>query len=489
MEHEAAQPSVACDAAGAGPRRDSAAHATILTEAERRTWATSRKIAFAVLAATSLAAGGGAVFFWYLWAITVRLCVDTYLLHTRPSVLLMPEQATSWRDYFSGLDISSFSALILALLCTRLAYVGARNTLRYGWRDGGGYFARAYHSVLFTERFESLCIRLGLLGTLLSFLLAAVAQMSTLSPRALVSNGPTLTDQIARVAEGPGAESPATDGSDGLAPEGLTTSQLSEDIFLLLCASLVSTFVGTGVAYVITPALNWLHDRAVGRHQLREVDASLAAEQFFRQIARTSERLEQFELTTARLTHAAGQIATFETGVSQAAQRLAELLTGLERLQAGLAHAMQTFDVSTRTGKQLAKRLDQIDAMSARMTELLDRLPDRLNDPLKNMALTAMKFRESAMSGEAAFRELKHAASTARESLEMTHQHTHDTWHLLREIHTSVSELAQQEPPAADPDSAVAAAHVRTPSTVAPAREPRAGRHPRRRPWWRRLFG
>lgn len=164
----------------------------------------SRKIAFAVPAATSVAACGGALFFWYPWSSIVRSCVDTYLLHTRPSVLLVPEQATSWRDYFSGLDISSFSALILALLCTRLAYVGARSALRYSWRDGRGYFDRVDHRVLFSVRFESLCIRLGLLGRARSFRLAAVAQMSTFSPRAVISTAPTLTDQIARVADAPG---------------------------------------------------------------------------------------------------------------------------------------------------------------------------------------------------------------------------------------------------------------------------------------------
>jgi hypothetical protein len=42
-----------------------------------------------------------------------------------------------------------------------------------------------------------------------------------------------------------------------------------------------------------------------------------------------------------------------------------------------------------------------------------DRLPERLNDPLKNMSLTAGKFREAALSGEAAFRTLKDVAGTA----------------------------------------------------------------------------
>ena len=82
---------------------------------------------------------------------------------------------------------------------------------------------------------------------------------------------------------------------------------------------------------------------------------------------------------------------------------LSELINGLQR-------AIQTFDVSTHTGKQLSRKLDQLEAMSDRVSSLLDRLPERLNDPLKNMSLTAGKFREAALSGESAFRELREVA-------------------------------------------------------------------------------
>ena len=143
--------------------------------------AQSRKVAFCVLAVCAVLACVGAVYFWYLWFLTAKTCIDTYILKTAQSIIIHPELADSWQSKLIGLDISSFSALTLALLFTRLGYVGSRNTIRYFRRDGWAYFGRAYHSVLFTEGFETLCVRFGLLGTLLSFLLAAVSQLSSAS--------------------------------------------------------------------------------------------------------------------------------------------------------------------------------------------------------------------------------------------------------------------------------------------------------------------
>ena len=50
----------------------------------------------------------------------------------------------------------------------------------------------------------------------------------------------------------------------------------------------MSTFVGTGVAYVVTPSLNWINERALGLHQLGQADTKPAAEEFFRQVTRTA---------------------------------------------------------------------------------------------------------------------------------------------------------------------------------------------------------
>ena len=76
---------------------------------------------------------------------------------------------------------------------------------------------------------------------------------------------------------------------------------------------------------------------------------------------------------------------------------------------------------------------------------MLDRLPERINDPLKNMSLTAGKFREAALSGEAAFRALKDMAGTAGESLKETTLRANTTWQMLREVQDSLKELAKHE--------------------------------------------
>jgi ABC-type transporter Mla subunit MlaD len=411
---------------------------TGLSSAEQQIGAVSRKVAFFVLAASVLPAAVCAVFWWYMWVVTVQACANTYIWRTTDSVPLTLGQTESLQALFSGLDISSFSAMILALLFTRWTYVGGRNSIRYFQRDRSSYFGRAYHSILFTEGFESLCIRMGLLGTLLSFLLAAVSQIALAQTTQAAALGTTVADRIAAVAREP-ADAAGQPGAD-TEPTQITsaTSKLSSDIFLLLCASLVSTFVGTGVAYLVTPSLNWLNERAVGLHQLSYADPRMAAEEFFRQIARTSERLAQFETTTMKLAEAADHISSFEVSVGTAARKLTDLITGLEG-------AVHTFDVSTQSGKQLARKLDHLEAMSDRMRELLDRLPERLNDPLKNMSLTAGKFRDAAMSGEAAFRELKAAAGTAGESLNQTTQRANSTWQMLHQVQESLGELAKNE--------------------------------------------
>jgi hypothetical protein len=431
-------------------------YTTDLTSAERRSLARSRKVAFCVLAACAVLAIGGAVYFWYLWFLTAKTCIDIYILEPADSFINRLKLARSWQSKLIRLDISSFSALILALLFTRLAYVGCRNTLQYFRRDGWSYFGRAYHSVLFTDGFETLCIRFGLLGTLLSFLLAAVAQLASASVTPSTAGRQSLGDKVATVAQesagGPGdvlSEPDVNKNTSG-------TEELSTDIFLLLCASLVSTFVGTGVAYVVTPSLNWINERALGLHQLGQADTKFAAEEFFRQVTRTSRRLAEFETTTVTLAKAADGISRFDANVAKTAQSLGDLIAGFEvrmdtatraltELINGLQRAIQTFDVSTQTGKQLSRKLDQLEAMSDRVSALLDRLPERLNDPLKNMSLTAGKFREAALSGESAFRELKEVAGTARESLSETTHRTHATWQMLRELQDGLKEMARNE--------------------------------------------
>ena len=130
---------------------------TDLTLTEREYLAKSRRFAFGVLATCSLLAFPAMIYFWYLWVLTAQACINLPLTGFENSVLFNPALATSWQSYLIGLDISSFSALTLALLFTRLTYLGIKNSLHFYWRDRQAYFGRAYHSVLFSEGFETLC--------------------------------------------------------------------------------------------------------------------------------------------------------------------------------------------------------------------------------------------------------------------------------------------------------------------------------------------
>jgi hypothetical protein len=455
MAHEQDDPRDVADDVQYVPQSLQDSLTTKLTPAEQRLGATSRKVAFFILAASVLPAAVGAVFWWYMWVVTVQNCIRT-MTPANELETVTTENAQTWQEYIIALDISSFSAMILALLFTRLAFVAGRNSMRYFQRDGWSYFQRAYHSVLFTEGFETLCIRMGLLGTLLSFVLAALVHMSGALPESEPARGPRAADPLAQIAQ---ESAGVTEGTANLAesPSQIPgPREFTEKIFVLLCASLVSTFVGTGTAYMITPTLNWLNERAIGLHQIVHADPRLAADEYFRAIALTSQRLAHFETTTAKLSESVGHICSLEENVGTATKGFAAMIANLEvtiaaaakrltDLIAGLEGAIKTFDVSTHTGKQLTKKLDQFEAMSDRLRDLFDRLPERLNDPLKNMSLSAGKFREAVLSGEAAFRELRTAAGATSESLGQSTERTNTTWQILHEVQVSLGELARNE--------------------------------------------
>lgn len=407
---------------------------TKLSIRERQTGAVSRKLAFGALGVIALVACLLAPYSWYMWTVTARACFNTYFLHEGRPKLLEGDIGT-WQEKLTALDISSFSVLIISLLFTRLAYVGIRNVFQWLRREGRSYFDHAHYTVLFTEDFDTLAIRLGLLGTLLSFLLAALTLMQYDTGETPAATG-TLESEIATLLADDGAAAEDTTGRGA-------TSELSGQMFLLLCASLVSTFVGTGVAYVISPCLNWLNDRAVGRHQIGDAEAELVAEEFFRQISRTSERLAEFQAATTKLAEAADHITTFEASVGQAATNLAALLTQLQA-------AIRTFEISNETGQDLARRLNSLEAEHERLRTVLDQLPDKLNTSMESMSRTSRRFKEAAQSGEVAFRELKSAAGAAHESLNDTAQRTKVIWKLLHEIRDSLSALAKSDQVQAD---------------------------------------
>ena len=353
-------------------------------------------------------------------------------------MILHPELATSWQGKFIGLDISSFSALTLAVFLTRLAYGGGKNTIRFFQRDGQPYFGRAYRSVLFSEGFETLCVRFGLLGTLLSFLLAAVAQMSNDDHPTTSASGTTHGGRSQCRRPRLGGFSGCRRQNAGRKGAGGERATSRRKIFLSALRQSRVNVRGNRCRLRRHPQPQ-LAQRTGGRlasagtGRRGVCSRRVLSADFPYQPAAGRVRDDDRELTEA-----AEHISNFEVSVATAAGQLVKLIAGLER-------AIQTFDVSTQTGKQLARKLDHLEAMSDKLSALLDRLPERLNDPLKNMSLMAKEFRDAAVSGETAFRELKEVAGSARGPLSETTQRTNTTWQMLRELQDSLRELAKSE--------------------------------------------
>ena len=97
MTHETDDPRDVADDVQYAPQSIQDSLTTKLTPAEQRLGATSRKVAFCVLAASVLPAAVCAVFWWYMWVVTVQVCLSTYIWRTTDSILLTPGQTKTWQ--------------------------------------------------------------------------------------------------------------------------------------------------------------------------------------------------------------------------------------------------------------------------------------------------------------------------------------------------------------------------------------------------------
>jgi len=420
-------------------------YTTKLTFAEKSSGAGSRRIAFRLLLGGSLVACIASVYCWYLWGVTAHACVEIYIRQRQESLLLAPDNTKTWQDYFSGLDISSFSALILAFFFTRLAYAGIRNTLWKRHKDGEAYYDHAYDAVLFPEHFELLCIRFGLLGTLLSFLLAAISQMSDPVTRAPSHQPVTLARSLEAIAEESASDDgrpEATSGAEtSTSPSSRKTppnDKLADNMFLLLCASLVSTFVGTLIAYMALPPLNWLNDRATGMHQRGLTDEEATTEEFFRQLDRTSQRLAEFESATTALSGTAAGVIQFQTAAAEASENFSEMAHLL-------TEATELFEASNKHTEKLTKCMDAFEGQSSRISLQLHDFARELQDPLDRMFKAAGAVQESAIAGSSTYKELRLLAEAMRDPLDKINSSSHITWKLLKEVRDSLSLLASSE--------------------------------------------
>jgi hypothetical protein len=445
------------------PARESSR--TVLAPTERSGGGKWRRLSFHALLGIASASVVAAAYWWYMWFVTAEACLYAYVLphgsregsgqqHSLLSILKNPGswRECSWRDYFIALDITSIAALTLALFFTYLAWSGIRNTAWRRYRDGKAYFENAYHTGLFSRSFLQLCIQFGLLGTLLSFLLAAVAQIGVAVSKtdatrsSSVVEEPTLAKDVRAIVQEPThRDAGRVDSLDSGQPRSpdvaapAPNKELSSDIFLLLCASLVSAFVGAFVAYIVIPPLNGLNDCAVGLYQLDPVDEESTVDEFFRQIDRTSRRLSDLDAAAAALTKASKGVGQFQTATTDAS-------TSLARMMEMLGRSTEVAETSNRRADALAKQLALFQDQSERMlVELRKFVSNELKEPLQWLRKAAISARNSNVAGGRAFEELHKMAQVIGTPLKSATDASHKMFSTVIELRNSLRAVAERE--------------------------------------------
>ena len=441
------------------------ARRTLLTPTERSTGAMWRRLSFHALFGIAAASVVAASYWWYMWLVTAEACLYAYVLpqgsregsgqqHSLLSILKNPGswRDCSWRDYFIALDITSIAALTLALFFSYLAWSGIRNTAWRRYRDGKLFFEHAYNTGLFSRSFVQLCIQFGLLGTLLSFLLAAVAQIGvavskTDSARSSsVAEEATLAKDVKAVVQESAhrdagrADSPDTGpprSADVAAPA--PNKELSSDIFLLLCASLVSAFVGAFIAYIVIPPLNGLNDCAVGLYQLDPVDEESTVDEFFRQIDRTSRRLSELDAAAAALTKASTGVGQFQTATTDAS-------TSLARMMEMLGRSAEVAETSNRRADALAKQLARFQEQSEQMlVELRKFVANEFKEPIQWLRNAAISAKSSSVAGRLAFEELQKMAQAIGTPLKSATDVSQKMFSTVVEVRNSLRAVSERE--------------------------------------------
>jgi hypothetical protein len=243
-------------------------------------------------------------------------------------------------DRLLWLDISTMSALI-ALLLSLFLLIGTASVISQyrrarDWRDFNG---RVYEERLLPQSLGPVAIRLGLIGTLISFVLIAMVLFR--DPAALGRDaGPTGAAALPGVtgsATGPsdgatpvGGEAPQPSGDTILARSGRTSSQ----VFLLLCASLYSTLVGCTVGYFVVPVLDRVGECAAGRAQISQREADLAEQQYV-------SRLEQASRELALLAEQSNSVQAAAVGLAKCVEAIRETQTYLATVRREMMRGVQ----------------------------------------------------------------------------------------------------------------------------------------------------
>ena len=277
-------------------------HELPLTKDERDHGKKARICMYRVLCGLCPCAGlltAFAVIIWYNTFAITRAFVAS------GSLEFLTERELNLYDKLLTLDISSTSALIILLFSSSL-FCGSLKIISVHKRKGKEKYSYAYRLRLFPSGIDSICVRLGLIGTLISFVLIALMLFPSSSKDNKAQDEFSESDPTAVVAETTGnkdgvqtadeAEIPPLQQTPTLNVESFQrASQSSFQVFLLLCASLYSTLVGCVFGYFVIPFFEWIAAWATGQQQERLKDPLELQERFLSQVRSMTVAFEQVE--------------------------------------------------------------------------------------------------------------------------------------------------------------------------------------------------
>lgn len=394
----------------------------------------------------------GTPFAAILWLLTAQACWSTYITRESLSVVLHPDSAASLLQFVVGLDMSTCSALVVLLVVYYLGKNGILNSIRIPWREGTNFRGRAYAYHLFPSWLGNLSVQLGLIGTLFSFVFAAltmIADMQVVRPLepAIDADGKVaVTAKAAQIPEAHGAAEQA------VPDEVKRSGETSQRIFLLLCASLISTLVGTVVAYLVLPFLEGINTRAMGRHQLPPTDPEESVTEFgavmkgvCEVLDTTRERLGTFN----EVLQGADQLTAKVAGANQVISSLTDALSGTHVAMNAMNSTVELAagrlqETSAKLG-EVASRLETNAAKLERNYGLLEQLPARLNEPAQELEAGAKAIGSMAKAAEQAQRNLAEMAKSVKEPIGIIAKGIQNALGIIQRLYDTMHSLLQGE--------------------------------------------
>ena len=288
-------------------------------------------------------------------------------------------------DKLLRLDISTMSALILFLLALSML-LGTSNLIakrlwHSSWKD---FASHRYSDRLIPEKFGAVAVRLGLIGTLLSFALVAMV----ISPKQTKDDPSLRRADSEAAAQASAASQPTSSPASGvLSRLGISdqypASRTSSGVFLLLCASLYSTLVGCCVGYMVAPVISGIGALAAGQVESPEDEILIAQGEYAKrlrdstfELSLLTEQAATVRLMTEDLAGCRGvfQESMEHLGLVRREMELAieglketrQIRESIETASAGLQNTCAAIGMAS---EQYKKQVEQSEATNMRLQE------------------------------------------------------------------------------------------------------------------------